>query len=153
MYFFFYGQARTFGTPSCSGGGSTESLCSSTADSACGHPPDLPDDGNLATPGPPHGVDVSYSAFKTKVDRWHFKSWWLIRTPPWEETFNWTLKSLASIRRSSWNRVDGVKTWAIHFLWPSSWLTDCLQLFWPIRSNLKMKNSLQLNNREIDWIT
>jgi len=49
--FSFY-QTRSFGTPSCSGGGSTESLCSSTADSACGHPPDLPDDGNLATPAP-----------------------------------------------------------------------------------------------------
>ena len=53
----FY-QSRSFGPPSCSGGGSTESLCSSTADSACGHPPDLPDDGNLATPAPP--VDVSF---------------------------------------------------------------------------------------------
>ena len=60
-----YGQARTFGTPSCSGGGSTESLCSSTADSACGHPPDLPDDGNLATPGPPHSADVSRSISRT----------------------------------------------------------------------------------------
>ena len=58
----FY-QARTFGTPSCSGGGSTESLCSSTADSACGHPPDLPDDGNLATPGPVHDLDVSIIFF------------------------------------------------------------------------------------------
>ena len=58
--FSFY-QTRSFGPPSCSGGGSTESLCSSTADSACGHPPDLPDDGNLATPAPP--VDVSYSKF------------------------------------------------------------------------------------------
>ena len=55
--FSFY-QSRSFGPPSCSGGGSTESLCSSTADSACGHPQDLPDDGNLATPAPP--VDVSY---------------------------------------------------------------------------------------------
>ena len=55
--FSFY-QSRSFGPPSCSGGGSTESLCSSTADSACGHPPDLPDDGNLATPAPP--VDVSF---------------------------------------------------------------------------------------------
>lgn len=54
--FSFY-QSRSFGPPSCSGGGSTESLCSSTADSACGQPPDLPDDGNLATPAPP--VDVS----------------------------------------------------------------------------------------------
>lgn len=54
--FSFY-QSRSFGPPSCSGGGSTESLCSSTADSACGHAPDLPDDGNLATPAPP--VDVS----------------------------------------------------------------------------------------------
>lgn len=57
--FSFY-QSR-FGPPSCSGGGSTESLCSSTADSACGHPPDLPDDGNLATPAPP--VDVSLDCF------------------------------------------------------------------------------------------
>ena len=60
--FSFY-QTRTFATPSCSGGGSTESLCSSTADSACGHPPDLPDDGNLATPSGPIGchshLDVS----------------------------------------------------------------------------------------------
>lgn len=58
--FSFY-QSRSFGPPSCSGGGSTESLCSSTADSACGHPPDLPDDGNLATPAPP--VDVSFIRF------------------------------------------------------------------------------------------
>lgn len=58
--FSFY-QSRSFGPPSCSGGGSTESLCSSTADSACGHPPDLPDDGNLATPAPP--VDVSLILF------------------------------------------------------------------------------------------
>ena len=58
--FSFY-QTRSFGTPSCSGGGSTESLCSSTADSACGHPPDLPDDGNLATPAAPMGHhDVSH---------------------------------------------------------------------------------------------
>ena len=58
--FSFY-QSRSFGPPSCSGGGSTESLCSSTADSACGHPPDLPDDGNLATPAPP--IDVSSNHF------------------------------------------------------------------------------------------
>lgn len=56
--FSFY-QSRSFGPPSCSGGGSTESLCSSTADSACGHPPDLPDDGNLATPAPPVDVHAS----------------------------------------------------------------------------------------------
>lgn len=59
--FSFY-QSRSFGPPSCSGGGSTESLCSSTADSACGHPPDLPDDGNLATPAPP--IDVSFISFR-----------------------------------------------------------------------------------------
>jgi hypothetical protein len=59
--FSFY-QSRSFGPPSCSGGGSTESLCSSTADSACGHPPDLPDDGNLATPAPP--IDVSLNCLQ-----------------------------------------------------------------------------------------
>lgn len=64
--FSFY-QSRSFGPPSCSGGGSTESLCSSTADSACGHPPDLPDDGNLATPAPP--VDVSiFAIFLFKIE-------------------------------------------------------------------------------------
>lgn len=57
--FSFY-QSRSFGPPSCSGGGSTESLCSSTADSACGHAPDLPDDGNLATPAPPLDVSAAF---------------------------------------------------------------------------------------------
>ena len=65
--FSFY-QSRSFGggPPSCSGGGSTESLCSSTADSACGHPADLPDDGNLATPAPP--LDVSFPLFSQHVN-------------------------------------------------------------------------------------
>lgn len=65
--FSFY-QSRSFGggPPSCSGGGSTESLCSSTADSACGHPADLPDDGNLATPAPPLDVSFHLRLFRYK---------------------------------------------------------------------------------------
>lgn len=65
--FSFY-QSRSFGgPPSCSGGGSTESLCSSTADSACGHPADLPDDGNLATPAP--ALEVLWDMKETWKDR------------------------------------------------------------------------------------
>nr|CAG4638627.1 EOG090X0AJ3 [Cyclestheria hislopi] len=64
--FSFY-QSRSFGPPSCSGGGSTESLCSSTADSACGHAPDLPDDGNLATPGAPMGSHHNRDVHSTDV--------------------------------------------------------------------------------------
>ena len=64
--FSFY-QSRSFGgPPSCSGGGSTESLCSSTADSACGQPADLPDDGNLATPAPPLEVRKEKKKVETK---------------------------------------------------------------------------------------
>lgn len=79
--FSFY-QSRSFGPPSCSGGGSTESLCSSTADSACGHPPDLPDDGNLATPAPP--IDVSFNHFILRM-KFYPASIWCNIIRPWSK--------------------------------------------------------------------